>query len=64
MAVDPDRRLVDLPSMMESEQEQLIGQWNRSQGEFPLDDQDLDQLTEEELDTLIKRLGGGLRKER
>jgi aryl carrier-like protein len=64
MAVDPDRRLVDLPSMMESEQEQLIGQWNRSQGEFPLDEQDLDQLTEEELDTLIKRLGGGLRKER
>ena len=33
MAVDPERRLVDLPLMTESEQEQLIGQWNRSQGE-------------------------------
>ena len=56
MAVDPDRRLVDLPLMTESEQEQLIGQWNGSQGEPLLDDLHLDRFTESELDALIDRL--------
>ena len=56
MAADPERRIVDLPWMMVSEQEQLIGQATRSQGESYLDDLDLDQLTEDELDTLIGRL--------
>jgi surfactin family lipopeptide synthetase C len=56
MAAGPERRLVDLPSILESEQEQLLGQWNRSQGEPNLDDLDLEQLTGDELDTLIDQL--------
>ena len=56
MAADPERRIVDLPWMMVSEQEELIGQSTRSQDESHLDDLDLDQLTEDELDTLIGRL--------
>ena len=35
MAVDPERRLVDLPWMTESEQEQLIGQWTPVPGRTP-----------------------------
>ncbi len=57
MTVDPERRLVDLPLLTETEQEQLMGQWNRSQGEPNLDDLDLDQLTGDELDALIDQLG-------
>ena len=56
IAADPERRIVDLPWMMVSEQEELIGQSTRSQGESHLDELDLDQLTEDELDTLISRL--------
>jgi len=56
IAADPERRIVDLPWMMVSEQEELIGQSTRSQGESHLDELDLDQLTEDELDTLIGRL--------
>ena len=44
MALEPERRLVDLPLMTENEQEQLIGQWSRSRGELLLDDLHLDQL--------------------
>ena len=36
MAVDPERRLVDLPLMTESEQEQLIGRWTASDSEAGL----------------------------
>jgi non-ribosomal peptide synthetase component F len=53
---EPERRLVDLPSMMESEREQLIGQWNRSQAETHPEDLNLEELTEVELDALIDRL--------
>ena len=56
MAADPQQRLVDLPAMPASEQEHLIGQWNRLQDESVLLDLDIDQLSEEELDTLIDRL--------
>ena len=56
MAADPERRIIDLPWMMVSEQEELISQSTRSQEESHLDDLDLDQLTEDELDTLIDRL--------
>ena len=55
-AVDPDRQLVDLPLMTESEQEQLIGPWNGSQGEPLMDDLQLDRFTESQLDALIDRL--------
>ena len=56
IAADPERRIADLPWMTESEQEQLIGRSTPSQGESDLDDLDVDQLTEDELDTLIGRL--------
>jgi amino acid adenylation domain-containing protein len=56
MTADPERRLADLPVLTESEQEQLLGKCNRSQGELNLDDLDLDRLTGEELDTLIEQL--------
>jgi non-ribosomal peptide synthetase component F len=56
MAADSQHRLVDLPAMLESEQERLIGQWNRPQDESGLLELDIDQLSEEELDTLIDRL--------
>jgi hypothetical protein len=56
MVAEPERRLVDLPSMMESEREQLIGQWNRSQAETHPEDLNLEELTEVELDALIDRL--------
>ena len=38
MAADPERRIVDLPWMTESEQEQLIGRSTRSQVESDLDE--------------------------
>ena len=56
MAARPEPRLADLTSMTESEQEQLIGQWNGSRGEPHPDDLDLDRLTGDELDTLIAQL--------
>ncbi|HZW29207.1 MAG TPA: amino acid adenylation domain-containing protein, partial [Isosphaeraceae bacterium] len=56
MAADPQQRLAELPVMLESEQDQLIGQWNRLPGESTLLDLDIDRLSEEELDTLIDRL--------
>jgi surfactin family lipopeptide synthetase C len=56
MAAQPEQRLVDLPLMTLSEHEQLIGQWNRSEGEPLPDDLHLDQFTESALDALIDRL--------
>jgi non-ribosomal peptide synthetase component F len=56
MTAEPQRRLVDLPLMSQSEQELVIGQWNRSQGEPALDELHLDQFNESELDALIDRL--------
>jgi non-ribosomal peptide synthetase component F len=56
MGVDPERRLIDLPLMSESEQEQLIGPWNSSQGEPLVDDLNLNGFTESQLDALIDRL--------
>jgi hypothetical protein len=56
MAVDSERRLVELPWMLDSEREQLIGRWGRPPDESPLGGADLDQLSEEELDALIDRL--------
>jgi non-ribosomal peptide synthetase component F len=57
MATDPERRLVELPSLTKSEQEQLLGMANHSPDEPHLDDLDLDRLTEEDLDVLIDQLG-------
>jgi non-ribosomal peptide synthetase component F len=56
IAADPERRIAELPWMTAGEQEQMISQATWSQGESHLDDLDLDQLTEDELDTLIGRL--------
>jgi aryl carrier-like protein len=56
MAVDPQRRLVDLPLMTQGEQEQLIGPGNRYRGEPWLDDLQLERFTESQLDALIDRL--------
>jgi non-ribosomal peptide synthetase component F len=56
MTARPERRLVDLPILTESEREQLLGAWNRSEGELNPDGCDVEQLTEEELDTLIEQL--------
>jgi amino acid adenylation domain-containing protein len=56
MAVDPERRLGELPWMLDSEREQLIGKWGRSPDDSPLGKANLDQLSEEELDALIDRL--------
>ena len=57
MASNPERRLVDLPWMTQSEQEQLVNQWDKAHGKPSLDDTDLNQLTEMELDTLMAQLG-------
>ena len=57
MASNPERRLVDLPWMTQSEQDQLLGQWERSESERGFDDVDLNQLTEMELDSLMAQLG-------
>jgi amino acid adenylation domain-containing protein len=57
MASNPERRLVDLPWLTQSEQEQLIGQWERNGSDSGLDDVDLNQLTEMELDSLMAQLG-------
>jgi non-ribosomal peptide synthetase component F len=56
MAVDPERRLGELPWMLDSEREQLIGRWGRPPDESTSGGADLDQLSEEELDALIDRL--------
>jgi non-ribosomal peptide synthetase component F len=64
MTADPQRRLVDLPYLTENEQEQLIGQWDRSQGEPMVYDPHLDQFTESELDALMDRLRCEMRNER
>ncbi len=56
MAAQPDRRLVDLTSMLEAEQEQRIGPWNESGNGSHSEDLDLDRLNGEELDTLIAQL--------
>src|SRR5205823_6390316 len=41
MAVDAERSLVDLPLMLQSEQEQLIGRWHGSPDETLLDEASL-----------------------
>jgi surfactin family lipopeptide synthetase C len=56
MALEPDRRVADLPLMTENEQAQLIGPWQPSQGELLLDNLHVDQFTESQLDALIDRL--------
>jgi hypothetical protein len=56
MAVDPERRLGELPWMPDSEREQLIGLWGRSHDESTSGVAELDRLSEEELDALIDRL--------
>ena len=56
MAAQPERRLVELPFLTQSEHEQLIGQWNGPVGEPLPDDLHLDQFTESALDALIDRL--------
>ena len=56
MALEPDRRVADLPLMTENEQEQLIGPWQPSHGELLLDNSHVDQFTESQLDALIDRL--------
>ena len=62
MVADPERRLVDLPWMTDDEQSQLLGQLAYSEGESRLDNADLDQLSEEELDTLMGQLSAGMRE--
>ncbi len=57
MASNAERRLVDLPWMTQSEQEQLTGKWERSESESGFDHVDLNQLTEMELDSLMAQLG-------
>ena len=57
MADDPDRRLADLPWMLDSEREQVIGRWNLPGADRAWDIPDLDGLDEGELDLLIDRLG-------
>ena len=56
MALEPDRRVADLPLMTETEQEQLIGPWQASHGELLLDNSHVDQFTESQLDILLDRL--------
>jgi non-ribosomal peptide synthetase component F len=56
MALDPERRLGELPWMLDTEQKLLIGKWGRSPDDSPLGEANLDQLSEEELDALIDRL--------
>jgi non-ribosomal peptide synthetase component F len=56
MAVDPERRLGELPWMPESERELLVGRWSLSMDEAPSNGPDVDRLSEEELDALIARL--------
>ena len=56
MALEPERRIVDLPMMTEREQEQLIEQSNGRHDESVLDDLHLDRFTESDLDVLIERL--------
>jgi non-ribosomal peptide synthetase component F len=57
IAVDAERRLVDVPLMTESEQEQMLGMGNHSPNVPHLDDLDLDRLDEVELDVLLDQLG-------
>jgi hypothetical protein len=57
MASNPERRVADLPWMTQSEQEQLVSQWDQPHDKTSLDGIDLDQLTELELDSLMAQLG-------
>jgi amino acid adenylation domain-containing protein len=57
-------RLIDLPMLSSTEQEQLIERWNGSEGEPPSDDLWLDQMNESELNALIDRLRCDTRNER
>jgi amino acid adenylation domain-containing protein len=56
IAEDPGRRLADLPWMLDTEREQLIGRWGRQPDELAPGGADLDELSEEQLDALIDRL--------
>ncbi len=65
IADDPDRRLADLPMLSDAEQEQLLRL--AGQGASPLVDGDvvnLDDLSDEELDLLLERLGDDTGSER
>jgi non-ribosomal peptide synthetase component F len=56
IAADPQRRIVELPWMTETEQVQLSRRWTRFEGESELESLDVNQLSEGELDSLINRL--------
>jgi amino acid adenylation domain-containing protein len=64
MAADPDRRIVELPSMTQSEQAQVLEEWSMPDGPLAAHEAGVDQLTEEELDDMMNRLGSGTRIER
>src|SRR5262249_33547623 len=64
MVAHADRQMLDLPSMSGSEQAQVLNEWSISQADLPRDEPDLTQLSAEELDDLIIRLGSGMREER
>src|SRR5262249_8411907 len=53
MADDPERRLDELPWMLDGEHEQIIGRWSLPGAERAWDVPDLDGLDEGELDVLI-----------
>jgi amino acid adenylation domain-containing protein len=63
MAADPERRIVDLPSMTPFEQAQLLDQWSLPDGEPQMGEVDVDHLSEDKLDELMDRLGAGTREE-
>jgi non-ribosomal peptide synthetase component F len=63
MAADPDRQILDLPSMTLSEQAQVLNEWSGSQADLSPNELDLARLSAEELDELMVRLGSGMRQE-
>ncbi len=56
MTNGPERRVADLPIMTESEQQQLIGRGNRSQGDPPSVELHLERLSDSALDGLLDQL--------
>ena len=56
IAADPQRRIIELPWMTASEHDQLSGRSTLLEGEADLESLNVNQLTEDELDSLIGRL--------
>jgi hypothetical protein len=56
MAADPERRLADLTSLLEAEQEQLNGHRDAPQDPPNPADLDLDRFNGDQLDPLIAQL--------